>query len=306
MPYTRMPASLSRLGPVRGALSDRMAYSTAIVECHAEKCKLRKLPNRRAYGRTSVAVSAGEQGVRSSEAPGLPVVAGQRHTAHPSMDLTDVLAEFWFRAIHDSTGRVNTFFFLYGEVVKLPRRHQGGYQMAAQYDVVIIGAGHNGLVASTYLARAGLRVLLLERREMVGEPASRKSFSRATDCRVARISVTCCRKKSLLTWNCPGMVSRSIRWSRGAFTPFQMGAIWSPGTRMSRPPRRLPATRRMMLRRILTGWRSGNAPGGCCTRTFSPPRRPTPRSWRACGHRRRSAARNPVDPQHAGAGRGVL
>jgi len=40
--------------------------------------------------------------------------------------------------------------------------------MAAQYDVVIIGAGHNGLVAGTYLARAGLRVLLLERRDMVG------------------------------------------------------------------------------------------------------------------------------------------
>jgi phytoene dehydrogenase-like protein len=40
--------------------------------------------------------------------------------------------------------------------------------MAAQYDAVIIGAGHNGLVAGTYLARAGLRVLLLERREMVG------------------------------------------------------------------------------------------------------------------------------------------
>jgi phytoene dehydrogenase-like protein len=40
--------------------------------------------------------------------------------------------------------------------------------MAAQYDVVIIGAGHNGLVAGTYLARAGLRVLLLERRQIIG------------------------------------------------------------------------------------------------------------------------------------------
>jgi hypothetical protein len=39
MPYTRMPVSPSRLDPVRGAVSDRMAYSTAIVECHAEKCK---------------------------------------------------------------------------------------------------------------------------------------------------------------------------------------------------------------------------------------------------------------------------
>src|SRR5918911_3690613 len=35
-------------------------------------------------------------------------------------------------------------------------------------DVIIVGAGHNGLVAAGYLARAGLRVLVLERRGMVG------------------------------------------------------------------------------------------------------------------------------------------
>ena len=40
--------------------------------------------------------------------------------------------------------------------------------MAAHYDAVIIGAGHNGLVAGTYLARAGLRVLLVERRDIIG------------------------------------------------------------------------------------------------------------------------------------------
>ncbi|MFN0166781.1 MAG: phytoene desaturase family protein [Bryobacteraceae bacterium] len=40
--------------------------------------------------------------------------------------------------------------------------------MAAPYDVVIVGAGHNGLVTAAYLARAGRRVLVLERRELVG------------------------------------------------------------------------------------------------------------------------------------------
>src|SRR5688572_4900247 len=36
------------------------------------------------------------------------------------------------------------------------------------HDVIIIGAGHNGLVAAFYLAKAGLRPLVLERREAVG------------------------------------------------------------------------------------------------------------------------------------------
>src|SRR5438034_2190162 len=40
--------------------------------------------------------------------------------------------------------------------------------MPGSYDIIIVGAGHNGLVAATYLARAGMRVLVLERRELVG------------------------------------------------------------------------------------------------------------------------------------------
>jgi phytoene dehydrogenase-like protein len=40
--------------------------------------------------------------------------------------------------------------------------------MTKQYDVIIIGAGHNGLVSAAVLAGRGLRVLVLERRALVG------------------------------------------------------------------------------------------------------------------------------------------
>ena len=43
--------------------------------------------------------------------------------------------------------------------------------MATHNTVIIVGAGHNGLVAAGYLARAGLQVQVLERRELVGGSA---------------------------------------------------------------------------------------------------------------------------------------
>ena len=48
--------------------------------------------------------------------------------------------------------------------------------MAQSYDVAIIGGGHNGLVCSAYLAMAGLRVVVLERRGGVGGAAVTEEF----------------------------------------------------------------------------------------------------------------------------------
>src|SRR6516165_10737491 len=44
------------------------------------------------------------------------------------------------------------------------------------YDVVIIGAGHNGLTCAAYLGMAGLRVKLFERRGIVGGAAVTEEF----------------------------------------------------------------------------------------------------------------------------------
>ncbi|AOL95778.1 phytoene desaturase family protein [Porphyrobacter sp. LM 6] len=48
--------------------------------------------------------------------------------------------------------------------------------MTKQYDAVIIGAGHNGLVCAFYLAQAGLKVRMVERRNVVGGAAVTEEF----------------------------------------------------------------------------------------------------------------------------------
>src|SRR5437870_10455957 len=48
--------------------------------------------------------------------------------------------------------------------------------MAERRDIVIIGGGHNGLVTAFYLAKAGFKPLVIERREQVGGAAITDEF----------------------------------------------------------------------------------------------------------------------------------
>jgi phytoene dehydrogenase-like protein len=61
----------------------------------------------------------------------------------------------------------------------------------AETDIVIIGAGHNGLTCAAYLARAGLRVKVVERRKVVGGAAVTEEFYPGF-----RNSVTACGSSS--------------------------------------------------------------------------------------------------------------
>ena len=48
---------------------------------------------------------------------------------------------------------------------------------AADFDAIVIGAGHNGLVTAAYLARAGVSTLLVEARADVGGTAASERFA---------------------------------------------------------------------------------------------------------------------------------
>ena len=48
--------------------------------------------------------------------------------------------------------------------------------MQTSYDAIVIGAGHNGLTCAGYLARAGLKTLVLERRDRIGGAALTEEF----------------------------------------------------------------------------------------------------------------------------------
>ena len=91
--------------------------------------------------------------------------------------------------------------------------------MKTQYDVVILGAGHNGLVAASYLGRTGLSVLLLEKNNYIGGATTSQQVFPDYDARLSRYSY--------LVSLFPEKVIRDLglhlelrRRTTGSFTPY--------------------------------------------------------------------------------------
>lgn len=71
-------------------------------------------------------------------------------------------------------------------------------------DAIIIGGGHNGLVCAFYLARAGLKVTVLERRTVVGGAAVTEEFHPGFRNSVAAYTVSLLNPKVIGDMNLAG------------------------------------------------------------------------------------------------------
>ena len=91
--------------------------------------------------------------------------------------------------------------------------------MKRQYDVVILGAGHNGLVAAAYLGRAGLSVLLLEKNDYIGGATTSQKVFPDYDARLSRYSylVSLFPEKIIRDL---GLKLELRRRTTGSFTPY--------------------------------------------------------------------------------------
>jgi ribulose 1,5-bisphosphate synthetase/thiazole synthase len=68
-------------------------------------------------------------------------------------------------------------------------RAKAGSNGPSDYDAIIVGGGHNGLVAAAYLARSGARTLVLEGRHKTGGAATTEApWPDAPDFKVTRLS----------------------------------------------------------------------------------------------------------------------
>ena len=91
--------------------------------------------------------------------------------------------------------------------------------MGAQYDAIVVGGGHNGLVAGAYLARSGARTVVLEGRHKTGGAATTESpWPDAPEFQVTRLSYV----MSLL----PPTIMEELQLERHGYKVHPMGPYY--------------------------------------------------------------------------------
>ena len=87
------------------------------------------------------------------------------------------------------------------------------------FDVAIIGGGHNGLVCAAYLAAAGLKVTVLERRSVVGGAAVTEEFHPGFRNSVASYTVSLLNPKVIRDLDLPGHGLKVVERRLANFLP---------------------------------------------------------------------------------------
>jgi phytoene dehydrogenase-like protein len=106
--------------------------------------------------------------------------------------------------------------------------------MTGQYDAVIIGAGHNGLVCAFYLARAGLKVRIVERRDVVGGAAVTEEFHPGFRNSVASYTVSLLQPKVIADMRLADHGYRVIERPISNFLPQEDGGFLKLGGGLAR------------------------------------------------------------------------
>src|SRR5215468_9109634 len=99
----------------------------------------------------------------------------------------------------------------------------------SRYDAILIGAGHNGLVCATYLAKAGLKVLVLERRGVVGGAAVTEEFHPGFRNSVAAYTVSLLQPKVIRDLDLEGHGLRIVMRKLNNFLPLADGRYLATG-----------------------------------------------------------------------------